>query len=1177
MIRNPPKDISVSDFIAFADAVEAFNRTLSGGKRLSVYYIPIRPGSKSPATSKAMYKLDANGNEIPSPKFVMSREKALRYLEGGHGNIGILAYDDGVNPSLALIDFDITKNPDDGVGKTVIPKEMIAEFTRANELPITITRQGGYHVYVVNDGSFKNANIIYHGQHAGEVRCHKMYVVAPGSFVPPNTEDDAKKGKIPTPEATGTYRLLTHRPIKYFAKDSLPDWMSLDTESTPERARRSRKVVITPIDRPITGGDKYVNDIGIDLTTIRARDADLDKALMHGAIESDRSKADYKVAWKLRNWGFDDSNAAGILREYRPSDKTQRDDYVEMTLSKVIRDYEYRPYIELKNGYERLQANAKKMEAHATLQIEARIDGTDKSGLAAGSMTEDGVLTLAEFPTLLPGEKYIHLRGLPRIGKSHWTLSQLAGEASGVYVTSNHDIIEQQFRTFRHLAPDRTAVWLKGKSRCCVRGNDDGMKYRCEDCKYRPTSEFAEDDGLNRPTIDQVQTAVDAIIERDGYLCYTADSLSKESQDENDIIKTNVPGWICPYFALHAGAKSAEFIFTVPYYTAAENDLTTIRETDLMVMDEDTVFKFYAPKTVSLLEYGHSGAVTNFRVQSNIAPITSTFARVKSAIEAKDRQTAEDKTVMAIIRVYEEIEKVIARVAQGEQEPKHPPEVRVWITDKIHEIVGTQFDDLSTGGRMGVLRALEEYQRTLGGISEDGGIVEYSEAVLFPYRANPLHWEHDSPATLYLVADEGTIIRTPTPAKKYLIVGFTEGEMFAEQMSRRDFGDEWNANIAKLHVKRFPYGKNFVVFKVTDEKKKREQRLLTTLAREMDVRELESEWKATRLTLTASKKHQSSVNERSSSDRSIMLDKRHGLNSIVQYGGMLGASMVMYSNSRISRGIDVPFVDIMIANGCTFAQPYQNAVISEIKDRLMHIEFTGEGDAESVKREFYDAIAIRESLLTDEITNGVLRISPVIGKGEDQTKTIIVSGRDFEHINPEATSLMRVIEVNYETDLPLLASGILTLARRVSPERVNSVSAAWDAEHAVVWGLHPAAVGTTVSRAGCPVNRLDAVATTFGGDTLINKQGQKQREKSKEIEDKILSVFSNQSEPRMKVGTFKKWCNGKLTSYTAREVGKAVGVLIASGRLQTVAGKDGKSPRGRDYLFVLRPPKPGSK
>ena len=148
----------------------------------------------------------------------------------------------------------------------------------------------------------------------------------------------------------------------------------------------------------------------------------------------------------------------------------------------------------------------------------------------------------------------------------------------------------------------------------------------------------------------------------------------------------------------------------------------------------------------------------------------SVGAAIKSEIESKDRQKFSEKTILSIITAYEKIEALFTQVTQNTTPFKHVPEVRDWLTSSIRLIIQGKFEGLSQADRLGVIRELEEYQRKTGRISDDDGISEFAEALLFPHPDNPVYWDHGNPATLYLIADESRIVRMPMLADMKVIM-----------------------------------------------------------------------------------------------------------------------------------------------------------------------------------------------------------------------------------------------------------------------------------------------------------------------------------------------------------------------------------------------------------------------
>ncbi len=1174
MLTRNSNYISIPDFIEFADIVDAYNASLPDDSHLNVYYIPLRKGTKIPATSKSMYVRDASGKEVPRPGLARSRKEAIEFLERSHGNIGILACDDNTNPSLALFDFDIEKNPEDGVGRTVIPEEKILEFAREYQLPMAISRQGGYHIYVVNDGTLENGLLVYEGRHAGEIRCNKQYVVAPGSHVPVFTDDDEARGKIPTPSATGTYRMVASHPFREFGKGNLPAWLSVDEPlaSGRHKVRNISIRQVEPTSTIPTGGNEIINDIGISLTVVRAMDSDLDELLM-GAIERDRSKADYRVACRLRDWGFGDQDIADILQTYRPSEKTNRLDYLELTISKADRNYQFARYLELRAAIAEEQAVENSIRTYSSEQIERRLSGSDAT---AGYMTEDGVIHLPDFPHELPRTKFTHVRGLPRIGKSHWTLMQLSEATSGMYVTANHDIIAQQFSTFHYLAPDRTKVWLQGKHRCCVWPVDGGNRFRCQDCPLRPRSEWNEDADLSRPTIENVELAVAGILQRDGYLCYHADGADEIAGNlARPTIRSNIPSWVCPYFALHLAASEAEFVFTVPYYTTSTDGIASLSPCDLLVMDEDTVFSFYAPTSISLFEYGVFGGGATFIANSHIAGVYPHLKRVGAAIEEKGRQSAPDKSILKIINICDSIDAILSRVTNNSQPVQDIQETRGWIRDAVRDIIHEAFCDISTEQRMEVIHTLTEYQRTLGIVqSDDNDIIGFAEALLFPHPDRSVYWDAGNPATLFIVADESNPIRFPTPAGRYLIVGFTEGEMFAEQMSRKIFGESWREHITKLHIEKFPYGKNFIIVRADGQTEREETIVLRKLIRaieEIDNQDIE---RVPRLVLTSSKKGQAKFHDRSVAESSIPLGRPHGLPVIKRYGGLLGASMPFYANSRISRGIDVPFIDLLVADSCKFALPYMNATISGLSAQAREIEFGGEGDLESVKRRLYEAISIRDSLLTDETTNSVLRISPVIGMGESQVKVIAITASDARYINSEALSQMSVIPIDSGTDIEFVATHLRLISRRTVPVRVERTIARENPDYTALWNVaDDVGDDTRVTIPGKTIEDLDEILHRLSPENTISTERVRYLAKIEELRGRIMNCPKISRVGRIKIETLKRWIKGRHgNAYTPHEVDVAIRGLVRDRTLRKYRSREGKSRSAREYWYVEKWP-----
>lgn len=270
----------------------------------NVCFIPLKPGTKDPDVPKGA-KLKDNID-----KFRISHEQACDRLVAG-GNVGIYALSGG----LLFLDADTES------GGLVLPQDII------NTIPGTLTiktRNGGRQYYYLNDGKIENNNHTYKGKKSGEIRAEWLYVVAPGSYVRPDQNA--------TPDATGAYTIFDDAPI--ITLETIPAGIVIKPKAT-----KNGKTTAQDNTRPAeTEQRTYTNELKMALIEIRKKDDKLDE-LLKGAFECghpSRSEADMAAAQKLYFWRFSDTDIAGILRDYRPYEKTARDDYIEITIGNII-------------------------------------------------------------------------------------------------------------------------------------------------------------------------------------------------------------------------------------------------------------------------------------------------------------------------------------------------------------------------------------------------------------------------------------------------------------------------------------------------------------------------------------------------------------------------------------------------------------------------------------------------------------------------------------------------------------------------------------------------------------------------------------------------------------------------------------------------------------------------
>jgi hypothetical protein len=269
----------------------------------NIWFIPLRAKTKDPDVPK--------GEKLKDPKYHLMPEAALKRIEAGQ-NVGIYALENGV----MMVDVDAYK------GILGLPQEPLQKIKHT----LTIrTRNGGRQFYYINKGEFpKNHIIKYANKKIGEIRSNWYYGLAPGSYVKPDTNAML--------DGDGVYTIIDNSPPATF-------------EALPEGVYFEESEVKTPVNIDIPAAQTWKNDIGMPLYEIRKKDEKLD-VLLRGAHEcgyDSRSEADMATVQKLYWWRFTDYEIAGIIREYRPYEKTDRIDYLETTISKVHRVERYDP------------------------------------------------------------------------------------------------------------------------------------------------------------------------------------------------------------------------------------------------------------------------------------------------------------------------------------------------------------------------------------------------------------------------------------------------------------------------------------------------------------------------------------------------------------------------------------------------------------------------------------------------------------------------------------------------------------------------------------------------------------------------------------------------------------------------------------------------------------------
>jgi len=247
--------------------------------------IPLRSGDKRPDTVISW----------KDPQCHLTAAQALDRLRSG-GNVGIVAHD-----WLCIFDLDDPK-------RYTFPKETLTVKTRS----------GALHKYFLNDGTVENAVGKNSLAKCGEVRADWQYVVAPGSYVPPDQGS--------TVEGNGLYHIVNEVPPVTLSRSELPgDFVTNITTKIVPKEHINPQITIR-------------NRKGTSIDDLRKIDPELDQ-LLNGndtKYQDDTSKADMATMTLLyHTYQFDEIDTLAAMKKYRYRPKLDRADYLSNTMEKI--------------------------------------------------------------------------------------------------------------------------------------------------------------------------------------------------------------------------------------------------------------------------------------------------------------------------------------------------------------------------------------------------------------------------------------------------------------------------------------------------------------------------------------------------------------------------------------------------------------------------------------------------------------------------------------------------------------------------------------------------------------------------------------------------------------------------------------------------------------------------
>lgn len=1071
MSSSPSSHIKLSQFDRFVGHLSDLETIAKRmGKRLDVFLIPLTYNDKNPSIPRGESWLNRE-------QFGITLEEARERLLNDRGNYGIVGTCNPDNDStlgLFFLDVDL-----DDRGYPKLPEAKLTELINGMNTLTIKTRSGGRHLVFAADSSFAkemlqtcgtvNPKPRFAGNEIGELRAFNQYVVGIGSYVP-NTESDTRGCR---PDATGYYEIYHDAAIRIMDRQTFPKWLAFQSGKSGNAANTQYESVAfdnAKIDEYIIKLQEthdpttIVSGTGVSLANVMQNDPSLSH-LLSGADSvaqrpdgtyQTRSDADFAVIRQLKKYGFSAEQAWAVLRIYRQYDKTLRPDYMERTISKIYGQV----------------ANDELTTTTATEQLIQILNENDD--------TEE--IHLTEFPETLPANKVIHMQGMPRTGKSHNANRWLGQFESGTYVTPTHEILSQQHNKFMEMYPDKTSVRLIGKEGACNHINEEGRRFDCNHCPYKPhyNKDATNDDD------DFVDAAAEVVIldESDDHhptvvkshvSHWQMESVARELVAEhNHITPEVIPDYYCKYYMLHYCQHEVDYVYTVPFYTTSTNEsITRLEHRDVMIIDEDTAFKHYYPADLLLLEYGHFGHGTTI-INDKIASAIPGLDYIEQTITTTPKKNDAGKVERVPKKRFQKWDKVILGIIDGIREIHNHIEIfRNNSNSEVYEqtiqkIVNTKIVsrndpdnvpvwNLDESLKQRVLLEIAKFERDVH-VSGENGLVAFFEPFLYPYKEKPFVEIGRNPKNLYLVGDKQAMIRRPDCADRYILIGFTEASLFAKQIA------EDPKDRIRLRVTWFPYGKNFhvaIIRKIGDESKTKRQQVVQSIIRAFIDENVKDTWKMPFMILTSSQQDQENVWSTNLSSE-IYMTRKDSIDKI-RREWLNGRGLAFYQNSTISRGIDVPWNDVIIVKGCSYAQPYWIAVteyhkdcieslleqIREIREDMKSAIDSGCREDEETcmllindldmqiqqhNHELTHVEGIRFSIFMDETTNSCLRPTPVNNQREEQCKFIIMTEDDYGYLNPDAKSEMSKIDIVSKSSIREIVTHIRDCVSKVNPK-----------------------------------------------------------------------------------------------------------------------------------------------
>lgn len=947
------------EFLKFINRIEE-----SG---IETHLIPIKARKKTPDTFGSW--VDIN----------LTSESSFARVNELHSNVAIVAHEHNEKTNkdgICVLDVDLVE------GKFQISKTQLDELFAMNTLVVK-TKSGSFQFYFVNKGITEHlktmgfsSNPKYRveggAQECGELRTSVAYMLIPGSYVPIDYEG-GKKGSLTG--ATGLYSVYSDNPIKVLTPEILPKWIIISNAKTGASAKESdSKVQEEFINKPIKVIDeqigftiatlhklepdeRIVNEKGLDLNTVIENDREFAEILMSVGERGTRSERDWYVCRKMRAMGFTPNDCSTALFSYR---------FYEKSPGAGVHAYARYIALTIRNAYTR--------EISSYDPQQNRYAEYDVSDIEKVSNTE--------LPEDLPEERFILVQAPPRTGKTHWSVHQLVKAKTGVYITGKHEIIRHAIHIFRSLEKLRTAVYIVGKDRACNRTSSRGECGSCPKCPH--VHPGMDDNGRLRTdvlTTQKLRTVASSLLYKHRIL--TPEVLMSDET-------------ICPYFVLLLAEYEADFVFTIPYFLTSDRELKRVKRTDrnILVIDEDPVVTSFYPSEYEIASYSYGRGTKNFT--NVLGTKMDTINNIEKVIGEQKRKSAADKEILRLCGLLHTLDDRMNTVVDSTTvEGKR--DFDTWL--KTFDVS----NDYDTIMKLEIEKRLKKIEQGMQERDREVELVPMFAPFLYVSPKTFL-WLGGSPnKTLYVIAERTVQYVPPGFYKKILIIGATQSELYIQDVCK----DPKQSKI--ISIDSFKYAGNFLLMRLKAPTRKEESRMLYNLMFRIAEENASNDLVSPALVLTSSIKKQTALSNKLKSKCCTSTDQSEDEHISLWMNTNLN---IFYSNSTLSRGLDIPQYSTMFVESVKFAIPYFTAVMEHAQET---------GNIAMVKR----AKAIISKVTVDEITNSVLRHSPTMDNGidefkkEERIKIIVIRDRDASSIAESVTKDMVQLDINTMENIEL--------------------------------------------------------------------------------------------------------------------------------------------------------------